>query len=883
MSSVTPAPPRSLPTSIIGKAAAVLGTFLRQVRVALGIRGVVWASAAGIVGVVSCLVAFAVIASAINTTNIAGEVYEADQTSEIAAEYRLLVRRLQPARFSAAGVEGRRMALASWREFNSQLTAACADGYRPSATADLLSSICAGLPAFRSLVQAELDAYEPPARPMIPEVEEAMRQMGRALHELNAAANLSVRDFATDMAGQYRTAILVLTISTAGFAGAGLMMIILVGRGSMRHYDQWRDASAAAASAAEARDLLTETIEALPAGMVLYDAQDRLMMFNSLAASVTPSLKRPGIVGSSYTDLAAENGREREAAGLGSAEAWIVEQLARFRSKGRRGLRQLPDGRWFEMYEHATPSGRTVGLRVDVTERQTRELEIAQARDAYHILVDSLSDVVFAVDTKGKFTFAGGGVAKLFGMPATQLVGTRFKEYMDPADWARLRDVGAEALASPDSDIGHIEFPLTGAGGGRRHVELKFRKTLHSADPNVALSGVIQDVEERAVLAQRLDEEMKLLRSIVEAGGALIVMVNRDLRIVVVNREFAALTGVGEFDAVGRLLTDVVPCPLDAAVLAGWLDPSTDLQDHKPVQYSNALTDPSGRRMILSVTATPVHDESGMTCNIVFVGVDDTARRDTELELFDANRLKGIGEMAATMAHEVNQPLQVIHIAAEVAAEEIAEAESSGAALDLAFVQGKLERIVTQVERASRLVKGLRAHARNTLADAAAEFDVGIAVRGAVDLTDHLVQQAGATLAVAVPIALPPVLGHVTRLEQVLINLINNARDALEEVEAENREKLITVLAEMTEQDGREFVRIVVEDTGKGIADDAFANLFMPFMTTKERGKGTGLGLPLCRRIVEEMGGTIAAANRPGGGARFEVQLPVVSKLAVLA
>jgi PAS domain S-box-containing protein len=863
------------------KAITLIGTIPKQAKLALDLQGVAWASTAGIIGLVCCAVSFVVITTSLNTADIDSRRVEAEETAALAENYRTLMRSIQPAKFLAAeGGSGRRAVMSAWTDFNDHLTRACTSDDKLSSIPELLAPICAARLDFRNLVLPELEVFNPPARRLTPEVEQAMLATARDIHDATKAAAGNAGKLAAGMANSYRTAIFVLTLSTTGFVAAGLVLIFLVGRGSMLHFEQWRIATTAATTAAESRDLLNETIEALPAGVVLYDAEERLMLFNSLAASIAPSLKRPGAIGMTHGALVHEAGKLRDETGLDPNADWIADQITRFRSKGARGLRQSPDGRWFEWSEKSTPAGRTVGLRVDVTERRIRELEIAHARDQYQALVDSLSDVVFAVDTKGKLTFAGGGAVALFGVPPCQLVGTQFKDYVDPGDWIRVRDAGSSVRASQGDDVCQTEFLLVPATGERRHVEVRFRNTLTFPGEGSVLAGVIRDIEDRRQLSRRLDGEMRRLRSIVESSGALIVMVDRDLQIVMVNSGFTAVAGVTERDAIGRPLKEVINCPLGESVLRQWLDPSIDSRDHRPVQFSNSIVDPAGRPRSISVTATPVHDEAGIMRSIVFVGVDDTARRETELQLIDAERLKGIGEMAATMAHEVNQPLQVILLAAEIAGEDISEAIANGTVVDIGSVQEKLARIVTYIERASRLVQGLRAHARNTTAEEATEFDIGLAVRGAVDLTDHLVRQGGAILAVAVPIALPPVRGHITRLEQVLINLINNARDSLTELNDESREKLISVFANTTMRDGRELVLLAVEDTGAGLADHILRNLFMPFMTTKPRGKGTGLGLPLCRRIIEEMGGTITAENRPHGGARFEILLPTVARPA---
>jgi signal transduction histidine kinase len=247
-------------------------------------------------------------------------------------------------------------------------------------------------------------------------------------------------------------------------------------------------------------------------------------------------------------------------------------------------------------------------------------------------------------------------------------------------------------------------------------------------------------------------------------------------------------------------------------------------------------------------------------------------RRATEQALFDAERLTTVGEMAATLAHEITQPLQVINVACASASDELSQGAESGAGVDREFLKARIARISQQVERASRIVGDLRSFVRGTASEEAAPFDPAQAVRSAVDLTGHGVRQARGSINASVADGLPAILGHASKLEQVLVNLINNARDA--------GAPSIFVTATPQARDGRRFVRLAVEDTGPGIAPEILPRLFLSFVTTKPRGTGTGLGLRICKRIVEEMGGTISVANRAEGGACFEIVLPAAAVAA---
>jgi signal transduction histidine kinase len=215
--------------------------------------------------------------------------------------------------------------------------------------------------------------------------------------------------------------------------------------------------------------------------------------------------------------------------------------------------------------------------------------------------------------------------------------------------------------------------------------------------------------------------------------------------------------------------------------------------------------------------------------------------------------------MAATVAHELRQPLQVITASCELAREEVHDPD---------YVAQKLDRIDGQIARATRIVEDLRVFSRGTAGEAPLPFAVGAAVRTAIDLTAGAARRAGLAVTPSVAAALPTVLGHRARLEQVLINLINNARDA--------GAHDVRIAVELSMARGAPMVRIAVSDDGPGIPEDLLPRLFHSFVTTKPAGKGTGQGLRICQRLVQEMGGTIRAANHAGGGAEFVILLPAI-------
>jgi PAS domain S-box-containing protein len=581
--------------------------------------------------------------------------------------------------------------------------------------------------------------------------------------------------------------------------------------------------------------MLREIIDTLPAGVTVYDNNERLLMFNSVARTLTPGLASPDAIGKTYEELARESGRRLEALGLGPqpVESWID----RFRTRSVERMRQSEDGRWFNWFE--TPSGYTVGLRIDVTDVKQHELALEQAHTEYQTLIESLADVAYRLDVQtGKFTFVSAAAREVFGVPPEHMVGRHFLEFIAPDSFERVRRTTTREY-NPEDPGTFARFTMIGANGAHHQVEVRARRRI-DAQGRVISIGIIRDVEARMKLEARLDQEVSRLRSIIESGGALIALVDAQLRITMVNTGFTQLSGIEEPAAVDRPLQDVLPCPLNPAR-----------------------------------TKTPVLDPSGAVASIVLLGVDDTERREAEQALYNAERFATVGEMAATMAHEISQPLQVINIACATAREELIDAGqrtgTEGADKPaVEFVQTKLDRIGAQVDAASRIIGDLRAYVRGTSSGTPVPFDANEAVRSAIDLTDHGLNEAGMEMVEQLDGNMPRVLGDGARLEQVLVNLINNARDA--------GGKEVTVSTSTVQHQGRPHVHIAVQDNGPGIAREILPRLFHTFVSTKPKGKGTGLGLRICRRIIEEMGGTITAANRTDGvtGACFEILLPAI-------
>ena len=268
----------------------------------------------------------------------------------------------------------------------------------------------------------------------------------------------------------------------------------------------------------------------------------------------------------------------------------------------------------------------------------------------------------------------------------------------------------------------------------------------------------------------------------------------------------------------------------------------------------------------LHAQATVVFGKDGRPASLRGTVQDITEAVQARSHLIQVSKLASLGEMATGVAHELNQPLNIIRMAADGVNLLMEEGE-----VPRDFLKTRMDWIADQTVRAATIIDHLRIFGRK-----ASEEMEPISPRDAILNATGFIQEQlrlhGIDLELDLPEACRPVTGHIIHLEQVIMNLLTNARDAIEGAGRDGGRGSIRV--RIDDDPGSGEIRLMVEDDGGGIPPEALPNIFDPFFTTKEIGKGTGVGLSISYGIIAEMGGTITAENA-NGGARFTISLPV--------
>jgi PAS domain S-box-containing protein len=317
-------------------------------------------------------------------------------------------------------------------------------------------------------------------------------------------------------------------------------------------------------------------------------------------------------------------------------------------------------------------------------------------------------------------------------------------------------------------------------------------------------------------------------------------------------------------EMVGQPISRLLPEGNDpeAAAVFGVTDTPTSLTNRELRAHTRDRGDIS-----VEVTRSPLHDGSGSFNGYSFVVRDVSERKRTLEKMVFTERMNAVGNMAAALAHEINNPLGIISGNAEVLMLDLEEQDPR---------REDLSTIIRETDRISELVRGLLRFARPEQPEMEAVLAEDV-LRRVERLVHHASHKQRTRIDLEIEMGLPSLWGDAHQLEQVVLNLAMNALQAI----ANGGVVLFSARARQRPGDdgrSRSGVELAVADTGPGLPPGAGDRIFEPFFTTKTNG--TGLGLAVCRNLVHEHGGTITASDRPEGGAVFTVWLPALGAQA---
>jgi len=266
---------------------------------------------------------------------------------------------------------------------------------------------------------------------------------------------------------------------------------------------------------------------------------------------------------------------------------------------------------------------------------------------------------------------------------------------------------------------------------------------------------------------------------------------------------------------------------------------------------------------------TLIQGSDGEPLSFMVIVRDISFRKKLETKQIHADRMANLGEMASGIAHEINQPLNIISMVMDKILFEIEKADS----IDMPFLLQKSERIFENITRMRNIIDHIRAFSRTHEDYVLSAFDVNTSIQSATSMMIEQLKHLGIELFLHLDHRIPSVIGDTYKFEQVIINLLTNAKDAILEKKSKAGSYPGMKIGISSFLESQNLV-VEVSDDGIGIGQEDIHNIMLPFYTTKEEGKGTGLGLSICYQIIKEMNGTIDILNDKETIVRIVLNLP---------
>jgi two-component system cell cycle sensor histidine kinase/response regulator CckA len=608
-------------------------------------------------------------------------------------------------------------------------------------------------------------------------------------------------------------------------------------------------------------------LEAAPDAMVIVNQAGEIVLLN-LQVEKQFGYHRNELIGQKVRNIIPEGFAERLIAdGLRSAADAVAQQIG----TGIELTGRHKSGGEFPIEIMLSPLRSAEGILVtaairDISVRKAAEKHLAQMESRYRGLLEAAPDAMVVVNQGGEIVLLNVQAEKQFGYRRDELVGQKVTNIIPKGFAERLVADGLRTAADALAQQIGTGIELTARRKDRSEFPIEIMLSPLDGVDGILVTAAIRDITER----KRREYDLSCLAAVVESSHDAIMSLTPGGIVLTWNHGAERVFGYSSAEAIGRSIVFLSPAgrPSEGLTLMERVERADDVEPFETVGVKK-----DGTQIDIALTLSAIKNSDGQVVGVSSVARDVTESKNMEEMLRQSQKMEAVGQLAGGVAHDFNNLLGVILGYTGIMLERLGPNDPNRKGIDEIQKAGN---------RAALLTRQLLAFSRKQVLQPKV-LDLNAVVASTEKLLQRLIGEH-----IELVVILDPALGRVTadagQLEQIIMNLAVNARDAMTPggkltIETSNVEVDEEYAALHADARSGAHVMLTVTDTGCGMDAKTLDRIFEPFFTTKEFGKGTGLGLSTVYGIVKQSGGSVWVCSEVGVGTTFKIYLPRVSTI----
>ena len=519
---------------------------------------------------------------------------------------------------------------------------------------------------------------------------------------------------------------------------------------------------------------------------------------------------------------------------------------------------------WFSVAAYCPEKGYFVAIFEVITARKSAEEALLRSEEMFKSVVNNSNDLTTLTDADGKIIFVSPQCENVLGYTPDKFIGIKLPDIIHPDDKARCNKAWNDVLQNKKA-FNEFEYRVVDAQGELRWLSHNAKMVMVNNDI-LGIQNTIRNITRRKLAEQALKTNEEKYRTLLNSSPDGIVLIDLKGIITEVSEIGLELFGFATRDELfGHDFFSFVPSD-EISIARGIVDKT--LSEGLVQNTQLKIRRKNASLFFSEISSTLIQDEDGMPLSFMMIIRDITQRMKMEAKQFHADRMANLGEMASGIAHEINQPLNIISLIMDNILFEADKDKN----MEKDYLKRKIDKIFENITRIKNIIDHVRAFSHSNDDYVYSEFPINTSINNAVAMVTEQFKHLAIDIKLQLQENLTPILGNTIRFEQVMINLISNAKDALLEKKDKGQSAfdMFILIKTYTEN---QYVVAEVTDNGTGISKEDIDHIMLPFYTTKDSGKGTGLGLSISYQIIKDLKGSIEIANNEFSGTTFKIIL----------